>query len=201
MVKRIVFAVLVGSMVVPAARLAAQTTGTPVFLAPYRAFERVEFGASLSDPGQGFALEGFYRWGARRYDFGFRGGFADADPGETRFLVGADFRTRVVDHSVDFPLDGAFTLGIGANFGDGTTRARIPVGLSLGRRVELEDSNVQFVPYLHPVLAPVFGDGDGELDFAVGLGVDITFNRRFELRVSGALGDVEGVGISFAFLR
>jgi len=190
--------VLVGS----AAPLTAQTTGTPVFLAPYRAFDRVEFGGSVSDPGSGFALEGFYRWGARKYDFGFRGGFASPDGGETRFLVGADFRTRVVDHSEDFPLDGAFTLGIGADFGDGATRARIPVGISLGRRVQLEDSNVQFVPYIHPVLGPVFGDNsDTNLDFAVGLGVDVTINRRFELRVSAALGDYEGVGISFAFLR
>jgi hypothetical protein len=189
--------VIVGS----AGPLRAQTTGTPVFLAPYRAFDRIEFGASLSDPGQGFALEGFYRWGAKKYDFGFRGGFADADPGRTRFLVGVDFRTRVVDHSEDFPLDGAFTMGLGADFGDGITNVRIPVGISLGRRVQLEDSDIQFVPYLHPVLGPVFGDSDTNLAFAVGLGVDVTFNRRFELRVSAALGDYEGVGISFAFLR
>lgn len=184
--------------------LAAQTTGTPVFLAPYRAFNRVEFGASLSDPGQGYALEGFYRLGSRRYDLGFRAGFADSDNAEAVFLVGTDLRTRVVDHSVDFPLDGAFTVGLGARFGDGGTIARVPVGVSFGRRVELEDSDVQFVPYFHPVLAPVFGDtppGASDLDFALGLGVDITFNRRFEIRVSAALGDYEGIGISFAFLR
>jgi hypothetical protein len=181
--------------------LVGQTTGTPVFLGPYRAFERVEYGASVSDPGAGFAIEGFYRFGRTRYDFGFRGGFADADPGETRFLAGVDFRTRVVDHSIDFPLDGALTVGIGADFGDGSTNARIPVGLSLGRRVELEGTSVQFVPYAHPVVAPGFGEGDSHLDFGLGLGVDITFSRRFELRVSGALGDYEGVGISFAFIR
>ena len=44
---------------------AAQETGTPIFKAPYRAFDNHEFGVSLSDPGEGvsLALEGFYRYG------------------------------------------------------------------------------------------------------------------------------------------
>lgn len=197
---RKVLALAVGVLAL-AGPLRAQTTGMPVFLSPYRTFQRVEFGASLSDPGSGFGLEGFYRIGHRSYDFGFRGGFVDQDNQETVFVAGIDFRTRVVDHSVDFPFDGAFTLGLGAAFGDGSTVARVPVGISLGRRVELEDSSVQFVPYLHPVLVPVFGDTNSDLDFALGLGVDIALNRRIEIRVSAALGDIEGVGLSLAFLR
>lgn len=186
------------------APLAAQTTGTPVFMAPYRAFARAEFGASLSDPGQGYALEGFYRFGTRRHDIGFRGGFRDHPSAETAVLAGIDLRTRVVDHSTDFPLDGALTAGLGLEFGDGRTLARVPVGVSFGRRIQLEDSDVQFVPYFHPVLAPVFGDkpaNASDLDFALGLGVDVTIGRRFEIRVSAALGDYEGIGISVSFLR
>ena len=58
---------------------AAQETGTPIFKAPYRAFDNHEFGASLSDPGEGvsLALEGFYRYGKDANDFSLRGGFAD----------------------------------------------------------------------------------------------------------------------------
>jgi hypothetical protein len=182
------------------ARAEAQTTGTPIFMAPYRAFQRVEFGGSLSDPGDGFALEGFYRWGQKKYDFGFRGGFQDPGDGETVFLVGADFRTRVVDHSQDFPLDGALTAGIGVQFGNGTSHALVPIGVSLGRRVEVEGSDVQFVPYFQPVLAPSFGHGS-DLLFGLGLGVDVTLTKKFELRVSGALGDFEGIGVSLAILR
>jgi hypothetical protein len=181
--------------------LAAQSTATPVFLAPYRAFNRVEFGAQISDPGQGFALEGFYRFASNRYDIGFRGGFADSDGAETTFLAGVDFRTRILDHSNDFPLDGALTIGVGGQFGDGASRAFVPVGISLGRLVELDDSDVQFVPYLHPILSPVFGDSDSDFDFRLGLGVDIRFNRRFELRVAGALGDPDGVSVGFSILR
>jgi hypothetical protein len=181
-------------------RAAAQTTGTPIFMAPYRAFQRVEFGGSLSDPGAGFAVEGFYRWGQKKYDFGIRGGFQDPGDGETVFLAGVDFRTRVVDHTQDFPLDGAFTAGFGVNFGNGTSHAIVPIGVSLGRRVEIENSDVQFVPYFHPVLAPSFGHGS-DLLFGLGLGVDVTLTKRLELRVSGALGDFEGIGVSLAILR
>lgn len=182
--------------------LLAQSTRTPVFLAPYRAFRRVEFGASVSDPGPGVTIEGFYRFGERKYDIGFRGGFADNGPGGTQFLAGVDFRTRVIDHTVDFPLDGALTVGVGGQFGSGASQAYIPVGISLGRRVELEDSKVEFTPYLHPVLGPTFGDGNNSgLLFGLGLGVDVSFNKRFDVRVSGALGDYSGIGISFAILR
>ena len=148
-------------------------------------------------------LEGFYRFGDKKYDIGFRGGFADANPGRTQFLAGVDFRTRVIDHSADFPLDGAVTAGIGGRFGNGESQAYIPFGLSLGRRVALEDSNVEFTPYFHPVLGPTFGDGnyDSGLLFGLGLGVDVSFNKKFDIRVSGALGDYNGIGISFAILR
>ncbi len=196
--KALVVAVVLSSVALP---LAAQSTATPVFLSPYRSFNRIEFGASVSDPGPGVALEGFYRFGHRRYDIGFRGGFADNGASDTQFLAGIDFRTRVIDHSTEFPLDGAFTAGIGGRFGGGFSQAFVPIGLSLGRRIQLEDSNIEFVPYFHPVLAPRFGDGDGTLLFGLGLGVDITFNRRFDLRVSGGLGDYDGIGISIAVLR
>src|SRR5512134_283143 len=54
----------------------AQETGTPVFKAPYRAFQSHEFGANLSFP-EGpadFGLEGFYTYGYNRFDIGLRGG-------------------------------------------------------------------------------------------------------------------------------
>ena len=42
-----------------AAPLAAQSTGTPVFHAPYRIFERYELGGNISDQGN-LSVEGFY---------------------------------------------------------------------------------------------------------------------------------------------
>lgn len=187
---------------------AAQETGTPVFKSPYRTFTSSEVGATLSDPGgQGWALEGFYGYGHDRWDIGFRGGFLDT-PGQTRVLLGASARTRVLQSSQSFPLDGALTLGAGLNLNGGTV-ALLPIGISLGRRVMLENSDVTFVPYVHPVMIPAFGNGigddggDSNIFFALGLGVDIKFTNSLDVRVSGALGDSpwDGVSVGLAFIH
>jgi hypothetical protein len=197
---------LVASVVALAAsELAAQETGTPMFKAPYRAFTSHEFGAAFSDPGEGvsFALEGFYSYGRGSNDFGLRGGFADPDgPGDTRLLLGGDFRTRILSYSESFPLDGALTVGVGANIGDGDDLVYLPLGISLGRRFELEGSRTTFTPYAHPTLVPVLGASDGDdVGFALGLGVDMRFSRDWSLRVSGGVGDIEGVGVAATYTR
>lgn len=183
---------------------AAQETGTPIFKAPYRAFTSHEFGVSLSDPGEGvsLALEGFYRYGRAANDFSIRGGFEDLNGSAgTRLLLGGDFRTQVVSYSESFPLDGSLTLGLGANVGDGPDSYYVPVGISLGRRFDLEGSNTTFVPYAHPVIVPRFGGGNSDVDFALGLGVDIRFSEQWAIRASGGIGDIDGVGVSVAYIR
>lgn len=182
---------------------AAQETGTPIFMAPYRAFDNHEFGAALSDTeGISFALEGFYRYGRGPNDFGVNLGFADVEGGgDAVVLIGGDFRTRVVSYSESFPLDGALTLGFGGAFGEGDDLFRIPLGISLGRRFDLEGSNTTFTPYVHPVLVPRFGGPDDDVEFALGLGVDIRFSERWAVRASGGLGDIEGVGVGVAYIR
>jgi len=195
----LVLALLAGS----AASAPAQETGTPIFKAPYRAFESHEFGGSLSDPGGGisFALEGFYRYGRGQNDFSVRGGFADVEGGDAAFLIGGDFRTQVLSYSETFPLDGALTLGLGGILGEGDDRFLLPVGISLGRRFDVEGSTTTFVPYLHPNIVPVFGGGGDDVEFTLGLGVDIRFGEQWAVRASGGLGDVEGVGVTLAYLR
>jgi hypothetical protein len=190
-------------LAVPAATALAQETGTPVFKAPYRAFEQHEFGASLSDPGEGagIALEGFYRFGRDRNDFSVRAGFADSDADDNSFLIGGDFRTQVVSYSESFPLDGSLTLGFGGIFGTEQEDVfLLPVGISLGRRFDIEGSSTTFVPYAHPNIVPVFGGGD-DLQFTLGLGVDVNFGEQWAVRASGGLGDIEGVGLSVSYLR
>lgn len=183
---------------------AAQETGTPIFKAPYRAFTSHELGVSLSDPGEGVsvALEGFYRYGSGANDFSIRGGFADLKgSGGTRVLLGGDFRTQVVSYSQSFPLDGSLTLGLGANVGSGRDAYYVPVGVSLGRRFDLEGSSTTFIPYFHPVIVPTFGGGNSDVNFALGLGVDIRFSDSWALRASGGLGDIDGVGVSVAYIH
>lgn len=195
--------VVLALLALPALPALAQETGTPIFKAPYRAFDEHEFGASLSDPGEGvgFALEGFYRYGKGQNDFSIRGGFADPDGGDTIFLIGGDFRTQVISYSESFPLDGALTLGLGGLFGEGDDVFLLPVGITLGRRFDVEGSSTTFVPYVHPNIVPVFGGGDDDVEFTLGLGVDIRFSDRWAVRASGGLGDIEGVGVSLAYIR
>ena len=191
--------------VVLAGNAVAQETGTPVFKSPYRSFVSNEYGATFSDPGSAsWALEGFYGYGRDRWDIGLRAGIIDiAD--ETGILLGGSGRTRVLQSSESFPLDGALTLGVGAMISDDFTTILIPIGVSLGRRILLEGSETSFVPYLHPIIVPVLGDdvGDDDVQMALGLGVDIKFSRSFDIRVAGAIGDdlYEGVSVGLAFIR
>lgn len=195
---------LVGILAGLSASAAAQTVGTPVFMAPYRAFTSSELSATISDPeGSGWALEGAYRYGSGRWDVGLRGGFWNIETGvdddDLYLLAGVDFRIRVIEHSEEFPLDGAFTFGIGGALGDNSFGV-VPLGLSLGRRVQIENSEVSFVPYLHPVLGFTFGDASDEV-IALGLGVDFKLSSRFDIRLTGGIGDIEGIGIGFAWVH
>jgi opacity protein-like surface antigen len=192
---------LILALLVAPGAVAAQSTGTPVFAAPYRAFVKSEFAASISDPGAGMALEGSYKFGHKTWDIGFRAGFQDTDGGSTPILLGADGRTRVITHSESFPLDGALTLGVGAMLADGGNVMLIPAGLSLGRRLDLDGSEVSFVPYFQPLFHAAFASGNSDFGFSVGLGVDAKVSKQLDLRLSGAIGDYEGVGFTVAFLH
>ena len=203
MSRRLVVA-LVAATVGLAGPAVGQTTGMPSFNAPYRAFADQEFGATLSFPEtDGLAIEGQYRFGARTWDIGFRGGILDPDgPADTRILLGAEFRNRVITHTRDFPLDGAVVLGIGAQLVEDFSRVIIPGGLSLGRRLDVEDSDVSIVPYAQPTLFLTTGNNqDTELNFALGFGADFRLSSAFDARLSFGLGDIEGIAISAVWVR
>ncbi len=185
----------------------AQTTGTPVFLAPVKAFRTTELGIFFTDPGPGFTLEGMYRAGRGPLDFGFRAGIGDNDadtpngPGTTFFITGIDVRMRVLRATEVFPLDGALTIGIGGVFASDASIGLIPIGFSLGRRINLEGTKTTFVPYFEPVLVPTFGDTQDDIQFGLGLGVDIQFSPRLDARLGAGLGDYDGISLGVSFTR
>lgn len=185
----------------------AQVLGTPIFKGPYRAFKQSELGAYISDPGDGIslALEGEYRRTASRgkFDWGVHFGYADpSGPGGNGiFGLGFDVRAPLARHNQDFPLDAAVTAGFGALFSDGNNGFLVPLGVTLGRQVLLENSSVSFVPWVHPVIAPAFGDAFDGVQFGLGLGVDINLSRTWDARLSGALGDIDGFGVGLAWHR
>src|SRR5437667_2096803 len=179
-------------------RAAAQATGTTTFNAPYRAFVRSEIGVSLSFPnGGGTALEGAYRIASHGFDLSFKAGFLNPSAaGNTVLLLGAEARQRVITHTIDFPLDGAVIVGVGGNFVSGASQLIIPVGLSLGRRVDPRGSTVSIVPYVQPTTNVLAGSVvTNHVRFALGLGADFRLSRVFDARLSAGLVDSEGGSI------
>jgi hypothetical protein len=178
---------------------AAQATGMPSFNAPYRAFQRSELGGVFSFPdGGGTAFEGVYRYASGTLDIGLRGGIFEPGGGANSVLLaGAEARERVITHTVDFPLDGAIIFGAGADLVSGGSAFVVPVGLSLGRRIDPQGSTVSIVPYVQPTLAFVAGNNrSSALVFGFGVGADFRLSRVLDARVSGGLGDHPLTGVS-----
>jgi len=182
---------------------AAQATGLPSFNAPYRAFRRSEIGVVLSFPnGGGTAFEGAYRVSSGKFDLGFRGGiFTPGGNLNSQLLLGVEARERVVTHTEDFPLDGALILGVGGHFSSGNSALIVPIGLSLGRRLDPRDSKISIVPYVQPTGFLVAGDRPSDFLFDLGLGADFRLTPRFDARISAGLGDLEGVSISAVWVH
>lgn len=199
-------AVAVLALVLPAP-LFGQATGTPSFHAPYRAFVRSEAGGTISFPnGGGTALEGQYRFGHRSFDVGIRGGLLIQDGADDLSLVGAEARARVITHTEEFPMDGAVVFGAGATFGGGT-RFIFPIGLSLGRRLNIDDSSISIVPYVQPTGFLVseprpFTPRDTAFDVSLGFGADFRLSAVFDARISIGVGDgPEGVSVTGVWIR
>jgi hypothetical protein len=200
--RSVILAALLAALLVP--DLVAQTIGTPIYKSPYRAFKKTELGGYLSDPGEGvsLALQGEYRMARPNFDWGVVFGYIDPEGNaDATFGAGIDARAKLAGQTKDFPLDVSGTLGFGALFNNGDTGFLIPFGVTLGRQVELENSKISFVPYVNPVIAPTFGDLLDDVQFGLGLGVDIALTQSFDVRISGSLGDIEGVGIGLAWHR
>jgi hypothetical protein len=182
---------------------AAQATGTASYNAPYRAFQNYEFGGTISfNHNNVTGVEGQFRFGYKAFDIGVRGGGAFSS-GTDAFIIGVEGRGRVLTHTEQLPFDGAIIAGFGMAFGGGTN-GNIPVGLSLGRRLNLEGSDISIVPYVQPTFNLVFGDAGTHSGFSFGLGADVRLSRFFDARVSGGFGTdwaPEGIAISAVWIR
>src|SRR5437762_1045986 len=98
-------------------------------------------------------------------------------------------------------LDGAVSLGAGANFVSGASVMIVPAGLSLGRRIDPKGSTVSIVPYVQPTLYLLAGDTADHVQFSLGLGADFRLSRAFDARLSAGLGDNEGVSIGAVWVH
>ncbi len=195
-------AIIIAS-VVSVSSAAGQASGFPSFNAPYRAFSDHEAGFAVSFPGwDDVAIEGLYRFGRGRFDIGIRGGILFIRKGfvsDEIVALGVEARQRILTHSDDFPADGALILGLGAQIG-ARDDLIASVGVSFGRRIDIEDSDVSIIPYVQPHLWWFIGDTD-DVAFSLGLGADFRLSPRFDLRVSVGIGDIDGLSVGAVWIR
>jgi len=186
--------------IVLAAPVSGQSTLMPSFSVPYRAFTQSEKGVSVSFPGGAYGFEGVYGVGRSTFDLRFRGGILmESVSNDIQVMFGTEFRNRVITHSEEFPFDGAFVFGGGVQLGDVNNFA-IPFGLTLGRRLDVDDSEVVIVPFVQPTGIVILGDVN-DFFFSMGFGADFRLTRSFDLRLSLGLGDVDGLSVSAIWVQ
>jgi hypothetical protein len=196
-------ALIICLMLAGAGPARGQATRTPAFQAPARAFARYEFGATGSTVGFDYlGIEGVGRVAAGRFDIGVRGGFIDRGdiPGSTGVL-GVEVRVRVLQHAAALPLDAALVLGAGTAEFDALF---VPVGISLGRRLDLPGASV--VLYAQPTAALLQGaddvDGNRTVQVGLGIGADLRLGRALDLRTSVGFFDYgNGLAVSCVWVR
>lgn len=186
--------------------LRAQVHDVPSFQTPYG---ETGYGLHLifqtrSDIGALFT----WRRAGTDLNLGFRGGLLERG-GEVGLLVGVELSNALVRADEEFPLDVAWVSGVGL----GTVPAldftilRIPFGVSLGRRVILDDGGTELVPYIHPRLGldllsrdrPDRSGTDARLSVDVDLGMDVQLTERAFLRFAVTLGRNDAVGVGLGF--
>jgi len=190
--------VLLGLAIAGGDEAFAQSTGTPTFFAPVRAFGSTESGLSVSRPAAGaIGFEGRYGVALDRADLSFRAGYVDSGgAADGRFVAGAEVRVPVISRSPTFPLDGALVVGVGHIFESGAGQTIVPVGLSIGRRFIVDGDAFQLTPYVQPTI--IF---ESETLATMGLGVDLRLQGIPDVRVNWAIGDMDGFSVSLYWVR
>jgi hypothetical protein len=191
------------ALLVPSAARAQIAWDTPLLIAPNEA------------PGWGLYLAEVYggdlgvigTWRSPSWNFGVRGGLAEANDGDLGILAGIDFSGALVRATAEFPLDVDWVFGGGIGTGNGV-RISLPAGLIVGYSFPAE--GVTFTPYASPrVMLDAFIDretaaaaddgSDAELAAAVDLGLDLRLRQGFTIRFGATLGDHDGVAIGIVF--
>ena len=172
-----------------------------------------EYNFAAADAGRtGTTLLFQWREGvAPRWQLGVDAGLADPDGNaSTRLVLGGHVAREIARSTADFPFDVALTGGVGFSSVDGRSVVRVPLGVSVGHRFEL-DGGMSLAPFVHPRLSfdrcndCVAGSADSKLNVDVDLGLSLQMTSQVALRVaaiaggSDYLGSGNGVGLSIAW--
>ena len=178
----------------------AQAWNSPSFLGPH---PTADLGVYVIDGEIGdVGVQGIWRkTGAM--NLGVRLGFVDAGDG----VLQAGLETwgdLVVSDDAEFPLDVAWTAGIGASI-NGVSTLSVPAGVSIGQTFEAGSITMQV--YGHPRLVlvafenPVDDDLELDLEGQFDLGTDLYLSDDVTVRVGVSLGEADALGIGVAWRR
>jgi hypothetical protein len=181
-----------------AAPVAAQGWDTPMFLPPYVG---EEIGGYPTFPSSGdWGLQGIWRQQGS-LNLGLRGGVARTGGGApTVLLVGVEAWGGLGRRS-DKTLDLNWVTGLGATFRGHYSNLRIPLGISIGKRLQVP--GLALTPYILPRLAyqleGLQSRTHSTLNFEMDLGLDLTLASSVTFRAVGTVGawDTFGLGVAF----
>jgi hypothetical protein len=185
----------------------AQAWNYPSFHHPHTMAREFNFAVATGGSGAGTSL--IFQW---REGIGVGSEFTldagIADPGgdlSTRLLLGGGYSHRLMHAADGQPLDMLVTAGVYGALGDGPNLYRVPVGVTLGHRFDLE-GDFAITPYTHPRVSVDFFDGDSELGINFDLGADFEMSPQLSLRFSAVFGssdtfgrNADGFGLSVAY--
>jgi len=202
---RLRFAALLLATLVPAVEALAQGWAYPSFQPPRLVSREYNFGLADAE-GAGTSL--VFQWREQtgpKTQFSFDVGIADTE-GQNSDLVafgGIGLAQRLGSATSEVPLDflltGGIYLAIGPDF-----FFRLPIGLSLGHRFDLD--GLAITPYIHPRVSLDFCDDCGGSDIGLTFDLGASFEVSRTVAIRGAIifsgsdtFDNDGFGISVAW--
>ena len=193
---------LVASAIPTVAR--AQAWSYPSFQPPRITPREYNFGLATADGGGTSLLFQWREQSGPVTQFSFDIGLADPE-GDSDVIIfgGAGLSRKLGNATSEVPIDFLFTAGVYLAVGDNFF-FRLPVGLSLGHRFDLD--GMALTPYLHPRLSLDFCDDCGGNDIGLNfdLGVNFEITRTVAIRAAALFGgsdtfDGDGFGVSLAW--
>lgn len=187
-----------------AAAFAAVSSTVQAQAANYPAFEvpRIESRAlnfAVAD-GDDWGTQLLFQWRegvSPRMQLGLDAGFGDPEGFDSYMFLGGNLGYQLTRSNASMPLDVMLTAGINGAFSDPIDVIRVPVGVSVGHRFDL-DGAMSITPFAHPRLIidhcseDCFGVDDAT-DFGLGfdIGADFAFNPQAAIRFAISLSNGE----------
>src|SRR5579863_10374733 len=159
---RVIALSLALGLILATQRAGAQAWNYPAFQGPRVVNREFNFAVFSSGDG-GTGLLAQWREGiAPDFILELEGGFTSPPHIDTHGLIGGAIGYQLARETKDIPLDFLLTGGFFDAFGNPNT-FRLPFGLSIGHRFQIQNSTVAITPYAEPRLSIDHAPGDTKL--------------------------------------